>query len=81
METKYNGWKNRSTWLAVVHLDNTSKEISDRLAEIAVNSDTVKEFKARMRPILLETKISGEKGLDFLRIDWEEIWDANRLTK
>jgi hypothetical protein len=37
METeKYNGYKNRSTWLAIIHLDNTNLEVYNKAQELAI---------------------------------------------
>jgi len=34
-EQKYNGYKNRSTWLAVVHLDNTDEKVYSEAQKLA----------------------------------------------
>jgi len=33
---KYNGWSNRSTWLAVLHLDNTTLEVYEDAKKLAI---------------------------------------------
>jgi hypothetical protein len=80
METeKYNGWKNRSTWLAVVHLENTSKEVHDSAVEKAIQANTSKSFKNLIRAVLLDIpELWKEQDFDALRIDFDEIW--NRLA-
>lgn len=73
---EYNGWANRSTWLVILWLDNQSKEINDRAKEIAVVSDTTKQFISLIKPVLLETKdLWHEKDFDILQTNWIQVWE------
>lgn len=79
METTYNGWKNRSTWLVKLHLDNTSKEISNRAYELAVQANTTKQFKSMLAGLLQDPALKAlwqEDEFDALQIDTRAIWDA-----
>lgn len=75
---KYNGWTNRSTWLVNVHLNNTSKEISDQIVPIAVKANTLKQFENPIKILLLDTQIEKESDYDINTVNWDEIWDAHR---
>jgi len=75
----YQGYANRSTWLAKLHLDNTNKEITDRAIEFAIQADTTKSFKSMITPLLLDCKqLWKEQDFDSLRIDFSELWDCFR---
>lgn len=79
---KYNGWANRSTWLAKVHLDNTTADITRRAHEIGVASNTLDDFKADIYPLLRrETQVDKEQDFLMLEVEWDELWDAYRFTK
>lgn len=80
-DTKYNGWSNRSTWLVAVHLDNTSLEIHEKFQAIAVEADTKRQFENRIKILLLDTQIEKEEGYDIRQVNFEELWDSNRITK
>lgn len=81
MKENYNGWANRSTWLAKLHLDNDSKETNDLAHSAGVESDTLKQFKNRITTVLIEhTIVQSEQSFDFSEIDYGELWDAFRLT-
>ncbi len=79
METieKYNGWKNRSTWLVILHLDNTSKEVNELSIEKAIQADTLKQFKALIRPVLskMTPLLWKESDFDILKTDFTEVWN------
>lgn len=81
-EESHNGWKNRSTWLVKLHLDNTSKDLYTLVHERAVQANTKKQFTAMLKPILLESTplLWKEKDFDILRVDFNEIWDVYRIT-
>ncbi len=73
---KYNGWENRSTWLAILWLDNESREVNDRAREIAIVCNTTKRFKSQIKPILLEIKgLWKEQDFDALKINFSEVWE------
>lgn len=76
----YNGWKNRSTWLAKLHLDNDGKDITDRAIEIAVVANTVRQFKNRAILLLDKTQIHTEQAYDVHEVDFDEIWDSLRIV-
>lgn len=77
MKLKYNGWKNRSTWLVKLHLDNTSKEVSTRTNEIAIRANTTKQFKSMIAPILRDIpQLWKEYDFDVLKVDFRELWDS-----
>ena len=81
---KYNGWKNRSTWLVTLHLDNTSKEVYDEAVSIAVNSDTTKQFMGRIQTLIQHNNMPllwKEEEFDAKEIDYGEVWDAFRFTE
>jgi len=78
METKYNGWSNRSTWLTKLHLDNTSKEIATRAYEIAVQANTTKSFKSMLINLIQEPELKAlrdEDGFDIATVNFRELWD------
>jgi hypothetical protein len=78
---KYNGYKNRSTWLVFLHLQNTSEEIYIRAVEIAVQSNTTRQFKNLIRPILLSIpQLWKEEDFDVLRVDFSQVWDNMRIV-
>lgn len=82
MDNKYNGWANRSTWLAKLHLDNDSEEVNNRAHELGVQADTIKQFKNLIVPVLRhETTVSREQSFDWNEVDYNELWDAFRITK
>ena len=79
METTYNGWKNRSTWLVKLHLDNTSKEIATRAYEIAVQANTTKSFKSMLAGLLNDPELKAlwqEDEFDILTVDFRSLWDS-----
>lgn len=43
METTYQGYRNRSTWLAVLHLNNTTAEITKEAEAIADKWEAAKK--------------------------------------
>ena len=76
-KTKYNGYKNRSTWLAKLHLDNTNEYIYKRAIEIAVQANTLKSFKNMLKPLLLDIPLLWkEENFDSTKIDFMELWNA-----
>lgn len=75
----YNGYKNRSTWLTCLHLDNTSKEIYELAVVKAIQADKTKQFKAYIRPVLLEIPLLWkEQDFDILKVDFGQVWDKYR---
>lgn len=73
----YNGWENRSTWLAKLHLDNDSKETNELAHSAGVESDTLKQFKNRITTVLIEhTTVQSEQDFDFSDIDYSALWNA-----
>jgi len=71
----YNGYKNRSTWLTVLHLDNTDKETWQLASEKAVQADTSKQYRNLMRDTVCNLKnLKKEEGMDYTKIDWDEVW-------
>lgn len=82
METKYNGYTNRSTWLAKLHLDNTNLEVSKMANEIGIEADTTRQFKNMILPVLrIMTRVSEEQNYDPLQINFSELWDCYRFSK
>jgi hypothetical protein len=74
---KYNGYINRSTWLAKLHIDNTNEDIYKRAIEIAVQANTLKQFKNMIKPILLDIPLLWkEQDFDGTKIDFMELWNA-----
>lgn len=80
-KNSYNGWKNRSTWLVEVHMNNTSAEVYELYKGAAVNADTKKQFQNQVTTHLIPlTKICDEEQFLTNEIDWNELWDNNRVT-
>jgi len=81
MNEKYNGYKNRSTWLSKIHLDNTNLEIYERANAIGIEANTIKEFKNKIKPVLLNCPLLWkEQDFDALEIDFNELWDCFRFS-
>ena len=73
----YNGYKNRSTWLVQLHIDNTSRELNDLAYERAIQANTLKHFKSMISPILQEMPILWkEQDFNVLEVDFSEIWNS-----
>lgn len=71
MET-YNGWKNRSTWLVALHIENTQGVIEK--VESWINSHSDYPNTDGIRPILEQnTDIRKEQSFDWNDVDWLEI--------
>lgn len=77
---KYQGYKNRSTWLVKLHLDNTSLEVSTLTKELAIDAPTIKKFKNVIGNVINKTKVSKEVDYNPKDIDYEELWDAYRIN-
>lgn len=75
---KYNGWKNRSTWLVKIHVDNTSKEVVTRAHEIAVRANTLKQFKNMLVGFLNDATplLWKEAEFDIFKVDFMELWNS-----
>ncbi len=69
-EEKYNGYKNRSTWLAVIHLENTSNEVFKEAVKLA---DKYKELRVELTKILRTTRIDEETNYKQKDMDLEEV--------
>lgn len=80
-DNTYQGYKNRSTWLAKLHLDNTSKEVNDEAVRIAIRANTTKQFRNAITSLLIDTPIASEKDFDLKDIDFRELWDSLDGTK
>lgn len=76
----YNGWTNRATWLAKLHLDNTSKEVHETAVAIAVEANTLRQFTPKVRMLLLDTQANREEGYYASDVNYRELWDAYRIT-
>lgn len=73
----YNGFKNRSTWLVKLHLDNTNQEIYTRAKEIAIEADTVRQFKGMITPLMNDTPLLWKEiDFDALKVDFRDLWDS-----
>jgi hypothetical protein len=71
----YNGYKNRSTWLAVLHLNNTNKEVYEEAKRLAQEEGDITPLS-----FLLWDKTGCEKEENYKRsdIDWTEVLNALR---
>lgn len=76
----YNGWSNRSTWLAVLHLDNTNLEVYKEFQEIEETAKNVDEFRKRVKRLLTKTKASDESDYFPRKINWQEMF-TNRVIR
>jgi hypothetical protein len=76
----YNGWKNRSTWLVKLHLDNDDAEIASLAVDAAVQANTVGEYRNKVLSLIVETNVSDEQAFDMSEVDFMELWDNTRLV-
>jgi len=63
----YQGYKNRSTWLANLHLQNESEEIHNKAVEIVERKGQNTELAILVAPLL------KEENTDINEVEWSEI--------
>lgn len=68
----YNGWSNRSTWLATLWLEN--EESTHRQFEEAVKASDIPALKR----LLKQTGFRNEQNKDEKAINWKEIIKARQ---
>jgi len=75
MVETYQGYKNRSTWLACLWLDNTSLEVHEHAKSIARRVGKVGERIKEAEKLLNETGINTELSYNKKEISWKEVFD------
>jgi hypothetical protein len=79
-DNNYQGYINRSTWLAVLHFDNDGSDIYNKIISFAVESNTLSQFRYKANALLSSTNIRSESSYNEAQIDWDQVWDHYRIT-